>query len=108
MPADPIGMPSRHIRQDNGSAARATSSSSPSSASPSPSSSSSSSSSSPPAAVASSLARARSRFGDPLAFVQQYRHDDEAERAELIDGLLAPHASVQPKHFYDVLGSRLF
>lgn len=110
MPADPIGMPSRHVRQDNGSGSRATASSSPSSSSSSssPSSSSSSSPSSNGSAAASSLARARSRFGDPLAFVQQYRHDDEAERADLIDGLLAPHASVQPKHFYDVLGSRLF
>lgn len=42
------------------------------------------------------------------AFVQQYREDSEAERRALLDGLLAPHPSLHPKYFYDVLGSRLF
>lgn len=44
----------------------------------------------------------------PPAFIQQYREDSEAEHRALVEGLLAPHAAVQPKYFYDVLGSRLF
>lgn len=107
MPADPFGMPSRLVRQDAG--LRSSPSSSTTSSASSASSASPPNAASPPAsAAASSLARAQARIGNALAFVQQYRHDDEAERADLIEGLLAPHASVQPKHFYDVLGSRLF
>ncbi|TWG89179.1 dimethylhistidine N-methyltransferase [Cupriavidus gilardii J11] len=44
----------------------------------------------------------------PPAFIQQYHEDSEAERRALVKGLLAPHATLQPKYFYDLLGSRLF
>lgn len=43
-----------------------------------------------------------------LAFVQQSFPDGDAEREELVHGLLAPHARVSPKFFYDMLGSHLF
>ena len=42
------------------------------------------------------------------AFLQLYRADDAAIRAELSRGLLAPAAAVAPKFLYDALGSRLF
>ncbi len=41
-------------------------------------------------------------------FVQLYRHDDQALKAELSQGLLAAHAALSPKFLYDALGSRLF
>ncbi|SNS30711.1 dimethylhistidine N-methyltransferase [Noviherbaspirillum humi] len=41
-------------------------------------------------------------------FIQLYREDAEAIRAELAAGLLAPQAHASPKYLYDALGSRLF
>ena len=41
-------------------------------------------------------------------FVQIYRHDDAALKAELAAGLLQDAAQVSPKFLYDALGSRLF
>ena len=41
-------------------------------------------------------------------FIQQYREDSHALRAEIVSGLLRARASISPKFFYDVLGSRLF
>jgi dimethylhistidine N-methyltransferase len=41
-------------------------------------------------------------------FVQVYREDSAALRAELTQGLLARPATVSPKFLYDALGSRLF
>lgn len=42
------------------------------------------------------------------AFLQLYRKDDDALRAELSEGLLAAQAVTSPKFLYDPLGSRLF
>lgn len=41
-------------------------------------------------------------------FLQLHQEDDDAARAELAAGLLAPVAHVAPKFLYDALGSRLF
>jgi L-histidine N-alpha-methyltransferase len=41
-------------------------------------------------------------------FVELYRENHAAVRAELIAGLLAPAAFTSPKYLYDALGSRLF
>jgi len=41
-------------------------------------------------------------------FVQQYREDSGALRAEILRGLIEAQARISPKFFYDVLGSRLF
>lgn len=41
-------------------------------------------------------------------FLQIYRRDTEAIRAELSEGLLAPRAFTSPKYLYDALGSKLF
>jgi dimethylhistidine N-methyltransferase len=41
-------------------------------------------------------------------FIQQYREDSGAMRAEIVAGLSRQQASISPKFFYDVLGSRLF
>lgn len=41
-------------------------------------------------------------------FVQQYHEDSGALRAEIVAGLTRHPASISPKFFYDVLGSRLF
>lgn len=41
-------------------------------------------------------------------FIQLYRRDDEAIRAELSAGLLAAQAVTAPKYLYDGLGSKLF
>jgi dimethylhistidine N-methyltransferase len=41
-------------------------------------------------------------------FLQQHHDDAPALRAELHAGLVAPAARIAPKHFYDLLGSRLF
>jgi L-histidine Nalpha-methyltransferase len=41
-------------------------------------------------------------------FIQLHQTDDRALRAELVTGLLAPAAHIEPKYFYDALGSRLF
>jgi dimethylhistidine N-methyltransferase len=41
-------------------------------------------------------------------FLQIFRRDDAAMRAELAAGLLAPQASASPKFLYDALGSKLF
>jgi dimethylhistidine N-methyltransferase len=41
-------------------------------------------------------------------FVQNYRQDQAAIRAELSAGLLAPQALASPKYLYDALGSKLF
>lgn len=41
-------------------------------------------------------------------FIQQYRQDDAAVRAELAAGLTAKHAYTSPKFLYDALGSRIF
>jgi len=41
-------------------------------------------------------------------FLQLYREDAAAIRAELAAGLLAPHAALAPKFLYDALGSTLF
>lgn len=41
-------------------------------------------------------------------FIQTYRQNDDAIRAELNAGLLAPHAFTSPKYLYDALGSKLF
>ncbi|CAG9178452.1 L-histidine N(alpha)-methyltransferase [Cupriavidus respiraculi] len=43
-----------------------------------------------------------------LQFVQQYHEDNAALRAEVLHGLQSERASISPKFFYDVLGSRLF
>ncbi|AJG20365.1 L-histidine N(alpha)-methyltransferase [Cupriavidus basilensis] len=43
-----------------------------------------------------------------LDFIQQYHEDSGALRGEITRGLLAGAASISPKFFYDVLGSRLF
>ena len=43
-----------------------------------------------------------------LDFIQQYHEDSGALRGEITRGLLASAASISPKFFYDVLGSRLF
>ena len=42
------------------------------------------------------------------AFMQLYRRDPDAVRAELEEGLQAPLASIAPKYLYDALGSKLF
>ena len=44
----------------------------------------------------------------PLRFIETGSLDEGALAAEAARGLLAPHASVGPKFFYDALGSRLF
>ncbi|AOZ00430.1 dimethylhistidine N-methyltransferase [Cupriavidus sp. USMAHM13] len=59
------------------------------------------------------LANGRDGYQEPLrrdgpVFVQQYREDDGALREEVIAGLGRRQASLSPKLFYDVLGSRLF
>ncbi len=41
-------------------------------------------------------------------FVQLHHEDQDAVRAELVAGLLAPQAFTSPKYLYDALGSRLF
>lgn len=41
-------------------------------------------------------------------FMQLYRRDPDAVRAELCAGLLAPGATIAPKYLYDALGSKLF
>jgi dimethylhistidine N-methyltransferase len=41
-------------------------------------------------------------------FIQLYRRDDDAIRAELTAGLLADQPTTSPKFFYDALGSKLF
>lgn len=41
-------------------------------------------------------------------FIQLYEKDDDAIRAELSTGLLAPQAFTSPKYLYDALGSKLF
>ncbi|HEY8606755.1 MAG TPA: L-histidine N(alpha)-methyltransferase [Noviherbaspirillum sp.] len=41
-------------------------------------------------------------------FLQLYRKDDDAIRAELSRGLLDAHATTSPKFLYDALGSKLF
>jgi dimethylhistidine N-methyltransferase len=41
-------------------------------------------------------------------FIQLYHQNNEAIRAELSAGLLAPHAYTSPKYLYDALGSKLF
>jgi dimethylhistidine N-methyltransferase len=41
-------------------------------------------------------------------FLQLYRKDDAALRAELCSGLLATNATIAPKFLYDALGSKLF
>lgn len=41
-------------------------------------------------------------------FVQLYRHDDAALKADLAAGLQMPQAQISPKYLYDDLGSRLF
>lgn len=40
--------------------------------------------------------------------IQVFRKSEDAIRAELGAGLLAPHATISPKYLYDALGSRLF
>jgi len=59
------------------------------------------------------LASGHDRQGGPAVpprpvFVQQYREDDAALCEEVVDGLCREAASISPKLFYDVLGSRLF
>lgn len=51
---------------------------------------------------------AHARAATAPAFVQQYREDNGALRAEIAAGLSRPQAAISPKFFYDVLGSRLF
>jgi dimethylhistidine N-methyltransferase len=41
-------------------------------------------------------------------FIQIYRRNAEAIRAELSEELLAPQACISPKYLYDALGSKLF
>ncbi|RJF98179.1 L-histidine N(alpha)-methyltransferase [Noviherbaspirillum saxi] len=41
-------------------------------------------------------------------FIQLYRRDDEAIRAELRAGMMADRAMTSPKFLYDALGSKLF
>jgi dimethylhistidine N-methyltransferase len=41
-------------------------------------------------------------------FLQIYRQNPEAIRAELCEGLLATQATTSPKYLYDALGSKLF
>jgi dimethylhistidine N-methyltransferase len=41
-------------------------------------------------------------------FIQIYRTNSDRIRAELSEGLLAPHAYTSPKYLYDALGSKLF
>lgn len=41
-------------------------------------------------------------------FIQTYRKNTDAIRAELIAGLQAPQAHTSPKYLYDTLGSKLF
>ena len=41
-------------------------------------------------------------------FVQRHHDDQDAVRAELLQGLRAPQAHTSPKYLYDALGSRLF
>ena len=41
-------------------------------------------------------------------FIQLHHEDQNAVRAELVAGLLAPQAFTSPKYLYDALGSRLF
>lgn len=41
-------------------------------------------------------------------FIQLYRHDNAAIRAEISAGLLAPQAATAAKYLYDPLGSKLF
>ncbi|CAG2130540.1 L-histidine N(alpha)-methyltransferase [Cupriavidus numazuensis] len=41
-------------------------------------------------------------------FIQQYREDSSALREQVLAGLRQSDASISPKFFYDVLGSRLF
>lgn len=41
-------------------------------------------------------------------FIQTYRKNTDAIRAELLAGLLAPQAHTSPKYLYDALGSKLF
>lgn len=41
-------------------------------------------------------------------FIQIYRKNTHAIRAELSAGLLAAHAHISPKYLYDALGSKLF
>ena len=43
-----------------------------------------------------------------MQFLQLYRHDSDALRAELAHGLLRDQAELSPKFLYDALGSRLF
>lgn len=43
-----------------------------------------------------------------LEFVQQYQEQNGTLKAEIVAGLQASSASISPKFFYDLLGSRLF
>ena len=40
--------------------------------------------------------------------IEKFGSEQEAARAELIDGLSRPQARIAPKYFYDALGSKLF
>ncbi|WP_066731487.1 L-histidine N(alpha)-methyltransferase [Cupriavidus sp. D384] len=51
---------------------------------------------------------ARSGVAPQPEFVQQYREDNGALRAEIEEGLRLRQPRISPKFFYDVLGSRLF
>jgi dimethylhistidine N-methyltransferase len=69
--------------------------------------------------AAPDLAFKQACFPEPMAplstpdvsqsgFIQLYRKDQDAIRAELSAGLLATLASTSPKYLYDALGSKLF
>ena len=48
------------------------------------------------------------RDTSPAEFIQNYRANADALRAEISAGLLAPLAFTAPKYLYDALGSKLF
>jgi len=59
----------------------------------------------PPVSIASGRVQQASPQPD---FFQQYHEDSSALRVQVLEGLRQPGASISPKFFYDVLGSRLF
>ncbi|KWR78588.1 L-histidine N(alpha)-methyltransferase [Cupriavidus sp. IDO] len=61
----------------------------------------------PPELVSVANGHARRAALEP-EFVQQYHEDSGALRVQVLEGLSQPQASISPKFFYDVLGSRLF
>ena len=61
-----------------------------------------------PASAYSQHETASAGFAPPVRVVAFGKVDEDAERARLVQGLLRPHATIEPKYFYDARGCALY